>query len=96
MYDHGAQGNVRRYGQRTPPDYNLSHVRTKLAVYSGSLDRVANPSDVAWLVSQLPTAPLLYRRLDGYAHLDFVWGHTSATDVYPEIISLLQSHSRAR
>ena len=96
MYDHGAPGNLRAYGQRTPPDYNLSHVRNKVAIYSGSLDRLADPSDVKWLVSQLPTSPLLWRRLDGYSHIDFVWGQTAARDIYPEIIALLQAHAVGR
>jgi len=94
-YDYGTAGNMRRYGVPKPPEYQLHKIAdgpTKLALYSGSIDTLADPRDVEWLVSSLGAPPLVWRKLDGYGHLDFVWGDTAAQDVYPEVIELLQSH----
>jgi hypothetical protein len=96
-YDHGPLGNLRRYGQLSPPEYDLSAMpaQTKLAVYSGSIDTLADPRDVAWLVSRLPRPPLLHRKLAGYGHVDFVWGTTAAADIYEEVLALLAAEGRA-
>jgi len=91
-YDHGPLANLRAYGQLEPPSYDLSRLplQTELALYSGSLDTLADPRDVEYLVSKLPRPPLVHRKLAGYGHLDFVWGSTAAADVYAEAISLIE------
>ena len=95
-YDHGPLENLRRYGQLSPPDFDLGQVppETKVALYSGSLDTLADPKDVAWLVSRLEHPPVLQRKLEGYGHLDFVWGEQAADDVYAELVTLLDTHTR--
>jgi len=37
------------YGQATPPIYDLSKVPGPIVMFSGLYDRLADPTDVAWL-----------------------------------------------
>ena len=73
-YDYGPKGNMRKYGTRTPPDYNLTNIpmhETKIALFSGSIDTLASPEDVQWMVANLPAKPHYWKKLKGYAHIDF-------------------------
>lgn len=48
-YDHGDDENMQRYGQKTPPSYDLSKLDFPISIHSGSQDPLADPSDVQWL-----------------------------------------------
>lgn len=49
-YDYGKNENLKRYGQETPPEYNLANLNFPIAILNGSLDKMADPTDVAWTV----------------------------------------------
>lgn len=51
-FDYGEKENMIKYGQSTPPEYKLSDIKVKMAIAHGSLDTVADPADVAWLLDQ--------------------------------------------
>lgn len=42
-YDHGSKENLRLYGMETPPEYNLTNVRTKIHVMFGGNDYLIPP-----------------------------------------------------
>ena len=52
-FDFNKASNLVKYGQTTPPEYDLSQYRVPIAIYKGDVDQLADPTDVAWLVSQL-------------------------------------------
>jgi len=89
--------NSQHYGQRIPPSYNISNFPTSdilpVALYSGSHDELADPADVKFLISQLPSPPILAVELQNYAHLDFVWDIEAYQQFYPEVLSLIQNAS---
>lgn len=37
-YDHGTEENLKLYGVATPPEYNLSNIKTKVHIMYGSND----------------------------------------------------------
>ena len=47
-FDHGKKENLKRYGQKSPPDYDLSLINFPVAIFSGDGDKMADPKDVAW------------------------------------------------
>lgn len=78
MFDYGTAGNMVKYGQPTPPPYNLglfptyaaprsaalvdvTHILSTLplALFTGGEDYLADPTDVATLISQLPIVPMV-------------------------------------
>merc|ERR1719204_369861 len=79
-YDYGKLGNMERYGTPHPPEYDLSKVRVPTVVFSGTMDNIAPPKDVAWTTENLGLVlKSFYAR---YNHLDFVWGMSSGTFLY--------------
>jgi len=49
-YDYGPDVNKKLYFQTTPPEYNLNNiVDFPIALFGGSLDELADPTDVQWL-----------------------------------------------
>ena len=52
-WDYGKEGNMKNYGQASPPAYDLSLLDFPLAILSGSKDKMADPKDVKWTSEQL-------------------------------------------
>eukprot|EP00164_Ancoracysta_twista_P004839 GFYU01006576.1.p1 GENE.GFYU01006576.1~~GFYU01006576.1.p1 ORF type:complete len:403 (-),score=143.43 GFYU01006576.1:326-1534(-) len=93
-YDWGsAKLNDEHYGQKTAPHYNLADfpTDTKLAVYYGGKDDIADKKDVARLVTEVPDEVLVASQMyEPYAHLDFTWGETVHIDIYPDVVELVK------
>jgi len=89
-YDYGILGNLKHYKQRTPPVYNLSSVKAPVFLMWGPEDWLADPTDVAWLATQLPNVIENIRIAgDDFDHLDFIWGMNAKTLCYNVIIQKL-------
>jgi len=96
MFDYGLVGNREHYHSDQPPTYNLSQFPTSLpvALWYGTDDELADPTDVAWLIGHLPSTPVVIVELNQYAHLDFVWDYTAVFDFYHSVITLLKNSSQ--
>jgi hypothetical protein len=95
FYDRGAAGNVAAYGQATAPSYNLATFPSNLPIqtWSGGIDGLSDPADVAKLLSQLPSSTLETHSLANYGHVDFIEGTNAHLDVYPDLIDFLFRYS---
>jgi len=93
-YDYGYQGNMRQYGQPTPPEYKLQNFPKNLpvALFTGSNDVLADPQDAALLLSQLPGTAYVHNE-PSYAHMDFLWSPDAKEKIYPLILKLLQTYA---
>ena len=66
----------------------------KTATFSGGLDWVANPTDVAWLLSQIQQhVHVFHKTINDYDHGDFIWATNAANVLYPDVINLINNHS---
>jgi len=92
-YDYGTgHDNEKHYGQRDPPCYNLANMVAPVALFSGGMDDLADPTDVSRLISELNPNVIIYQdEISYYSHMDFVWGLDAYTVLYPQIISLINS-----
>ncbi|XP_024119868.1 lysosomal acid lipase/cholesteryl ester hydrolase-like, partial [Oryzias melastigma] len=52
-FDFGAAGNMKHYNQTTPPDYHVKDMTVPTALFSGGQDTLADPKDVAVLLTQV-------------------------------------------
>jgi len=97
MFDYGSRHkNKEHYGQHDPPTYDLSNFPSQslpVALYYGTEDELADPTDVAWLIGHLPSPPEIAVELNGYAHLDYVWDYTAYNFFYPQLVSFLKNNS---
>ncbi|XP_078135348.1 gastric triacylglycerol lipase [Sander vitreus] len=53
-FDFGAAGNMKHYNQSTPPLYRVQDMKVPTALFSGGQDTLADPKDVAVLLTQVP------------------------------------------
>ncbi|CAH0553309.1 unnamed protein product [Brassicogethes aeneus] len=83
QYDHGTTGNLKRYGQTEPPNYDLTKCLAPVAIFQGRGDFETTDETRDRLLSQLPN--VVYYHVVAYEHFhhaDFIWGN----DV-PELIN---------
>ena len=90
--DHSDCENWKRYGQKTPKDYDIGSLGVPVALFYGSADLLADPRDVKLMVAKLTDAGrdvVVTKLVQGYSHLDFTWGMDAHKDVYGDVIALL-------
>lgn len=72
-FDHGENGNKAKYGQSSPPNYNLKNLNFPLAMMSGSKDMQADPEDVKWTIEQLKDI-IIFQHEYYMGHMSFAIG----------------------
>lgn len=90
--------NRRMYhGSDTPPLYNVSDIHgVPIALFTGIKDKLSDPVDVESLIEALSASGdvvLTHTELT-YEHLDFTWGLSAATKIYPIIVRLLRKYTK--
>lgn len=82
--------NEAQYGTANPPVYDISKLTVPTAFFAGTNDYLADPKDVEKMMSEVPQSKVLfYDMFEGYAHMDFIWGETTAVDVYPIVVQMM-------
>ena len=99
--------NSNRYMSSSPPKIDLTKIRTPVIVYYGTEDDLSTVDDVEWTLGklfcyfvrvqagnleQLPNV-VEKVKLEGFDHLDFLWGTRAPTYLYSEIIDFIHEAS---
>ncbi|XP_055849510.1 lipase 1-like [Episyrphus balteatus] len=91
QYDYGKMGNIQKYGRKTPPDYDLSKVTGKVAIYYAKNDYLTVPRDMEKLIQGLPNVVEKYLvEYPQFNHIDFVWGVNARELVYYELLRVMK------
>jgi pimeloyl-ACP methyl ester carboxylesterase len=92
-FDYGTQGNMQHYNQPTAPAYEFQYFPANLpvALFAGGQDYLADPTDVQFMIAQLPGTPMVHIE-PNYAHLDPLLGTNANQRIYPRILDLLQKY----
>ncbi|KAM9700211.1 LOW QUALITY PROTEIN: gastric triacylglycerol lipase [Menidia menidia] len=90
-FDFGTAGNMKHYNQSTPPEYRVQDMKVPTALFSGGHDTLADPKDVALLLTQVPNL-VFHQHLEQWEHLDFIWGLDAPQRLFPPILKLLTEH----
>lgn len=91
-YDYGKAGNMAHYNQSTPPVYNIQDMMVPTALWSGGQDTLADPKDVAVLLTQIPKL-VYHRNIEHWEHLDFIWGLDAPQEMYNKMIELMRQNA---
>ncbi|KAF3426646.1 hypothetical protein E2986_10919 [Frieseomelitta varia] len=91
-FDYGVVGNIKKYGQKNPPDYNLGNVKLPVYLYYGANDMFVDVQDLHQLYKSLPNVQKFLS--DNFAHLDFVWGKHVDTWVYNKVLDLMKHYRK--
>ena len=62
-------------------------MKVPVGLFHGTNDWLADPEDFDNLVPKLSNI-IFNKQLDGYNHLDFIWGVDAYKDIYADIIQL--------
>lgn len=91
-YDFGTIRNLRVYGRRNPPAYDLSKVTAPVFLHYSDNDPFAHINDVTRLFRELG-APIGKFRVTNarFSHIDFMWGIDAKTLVYNRIMNLIRA-----
>lgn len=70
-YDWGPAGNLLHYNTTTTPSYDLTQIKSPpIALFHGGEDYLGDPTDVAWLQTQIPKETIVYVNLQAdYSHM---------------------------
>lgn len=92
MYDYGSPlENLAHYKQFQPPLYDVSKVRTPVALYWADNDWLADPVDVKFLRNTLPNIVDDYDTSD-WNHYDFVWATNTKEYLYDRMLQLMKKY----
>ena len=69
-FDYGSAENMRRYGTKTPQEFNLKNVNIPIAKFTGKSDVLGDLIDNQWLSEQL-SHTLVFDKVYNYGHLTF-------------------------
>ncbi|EPB70761.1 hydrolase, alpha/beta domain protein [Ancylostoma ceylanicum] len=96
-FDYGEEGNMKEYGMKTPPIYDLRNIKTPTFLYWSKDDILADTEDIreTILASMNETIRGNYE-LPHYTHLDFVFGINATTDLYRPIIEEIRRDANTR
>ncbi|XP_049615985.1 gastric triacylglycerol lipase [Syngnathus scovelli] len=90
-FDFGVAGNMKHYNQSTPPHYHVQDMKVPTAIFSGGRDTLADPKDVALLLTQVSNL-VFQQHIPHWDHLDFIWGLDAPQLMFPAILKLLQQY----
>jgi len=94
-YDYGHWGNLREYGQDTPPVFDMQKATIPTALFVGSKDDLGDVKDNIILESHLPASTLVYSKVfEDFSHVTFFAGTEDAFAAwFPDMQLLLQKYN---
>ncbi|KAJ6237575.1 sterol esterase tgl1 [Anaeramoeba flamelloides] len=84
--------NLVKYGQKTPPEYDLSKINCPMALYSGGADSLSNIEVVAKKKLN-PEYVIEDRRTPDFEHLDSVWGINLDKHIFPGVFKFMDKYN---
>lgn len=87
QYDYGYQGNLRKYEQPTPPDYDLSKVTIPIYLFTANNDWLSSEQDVANLESKLPNLKATFlNEYKKFNHADYLYATNVTEFLYDNLL----------
>ena len=88
-YDFGsAEENLDHYGAESPPEYDLTRVTAKTALYLGDMDSTATIPDGEHLRDVLPNV-IKFEVLRDCSHMDFAIAVQAREQIYDQILQVM-------
>ncbi|KAJ6657784.1 hypothetical protein lerEdw1_001971 [Lerista edwardsae] len=83
--------NMIHWKQVLPLQYNISAMTVPTAMWNGENDWLSGPRDVALFLPKMSNL-IYYRQIEGWNHLDFVFGSDARKVMYDKILNILQEN----
>ncbi|KAK4880453.1 hypothetical protein RN001_008599 [Aquatica leii] len=92
QYDYGEAMNKKKYGQITPPKYDLGKVTSPVALYYSDKDVLSVATDVDRLSAELPNV-VVKKMINDYSHLDYLWATNVIPTLYDYVLENMNTYS---
>lgn len=90
MYDYGAAINLKKYGVKLPPEYNLTNITLPIVLISSYEDWLSTNTNVLRLLHLLPNVAVHHViREHDFSHPDFIWGGDASNIVFHLVVEIL-------
>ncbi len=92
-YNFGETENLRRYGQKTPPEYDLKLINIPVRGFVGLSDRLGDPTDNSILANNLQKLGKNYKAYvyDDCGHMTFMWA-INASKIFADVLREIASN----
>jgi pimeloyl-ACP methyl ester carboxylesterase len=90
-FDWGEEENLRRYGQVTPPSYDLSQISVPTMVAYSRYDVITNTGEAHKLASKIQHPTLYEIPHDDWTHFHVIYG-TNTINVFSDVINYMKQH----
>lgn len=84
-FDFGTKDNLIKYGQETPPFYNLKKVTVPIVLFYSNNDWLSDVEDVSILYNNLPNVYNTYN-IEKFNHFDYIYASVAKYAVYSNIL----------
>lgn len=94
QYDHGTEINYLKYGQASPPNYDLTKFKSysvKSLMTISNADPFSKYEDCQHLFEHLNPGVLKVMKLKDYNHMDYLWSNHAVNELYVEVIHFLMN-----
>lgn len=92
QYDYGPKGNMEKYGNATPPEYNLKNINRPVYMMYAENDIFSSSIDVERVSRKLSNLVGMYKvPRDGFGHIDFLFGKDVVDLVYKPMLEVLKN-----
>jgi len=86
-FDYGESENMKIYGQKSAPNYDLAKVTAPIALYFGDNDWLADREDVIKAISELPNIVKNFEvPYENFNHMDFLYAMNVGEVLYPTLL----------
>lgn len=88
MYDYGYFENQKKYGQHSPPVWNLQNIKTKVRAFVGRQDKLGDVTDNSLLAARLNSygVDATFRFYNDCGHMTFMWSKPpTATQIFKDV-----------
>mmetsp|Transcript_540 Transcript_540/g.1223 ORF Transcript_540/g.1223 Transcript_540/m.1223 type:complete len:400 (+) Transcript_540:44-1243(+) len=93
-YDYGAEGNLKSYGTREPPQFDFGQAQVPTAFFIGTSDDLGDPVDEERAAAELPKSTLVFKgSFPDYSHITWMAGTWSSFQAwFPRLQELLRKY----
>ncbi|XP_063628450.1 lipase 3-like [Cydia splendana] len=93
QFDYGAEENMKRYGSREPPEYDLGKVTAPVSLVYSDADWLVDPRDVAKTERLLPNVVDSYKvPSKNFNHMDFIIAKDVKNLIYKKLSKILSRY----
>lgn len=102
-YNYGQEPNLKRYGCKESPQYNLTQIKQphlKMALVSGATDVISTPGEVKWIKRQFHNNIGLMEDIripvDPFNHMDLVLSKDAGKLVNKRVVNFMETNKCSR